>query len=175
MKKILLAALLFSALPVVAQAAGESTISGGYAQSHAKQDTAGLDEKPKGFNLKYRYEMNDNIGVIGSFTYTNQDYDFYNGNSKVGSGKFDYYSLAGGPSFRFNEYMSAYALIGASHGKAEVSATSQSESESKTTMMYGLGLQFNPFANVAIDASYEYSKLEKVKVDTFIIGVGYRF
>lgn len=175
MKRILLASLLLPLLPISAQAAGESTISAGYAQSNAKQDDIGLDENPKGFNLKYRYEMNDKIGFIGSFTYTTQDYDFYYGSSKVGSGTLDYYSLSGGPSFRFNEYISAYGLIGAAKGKIEASAFGQSESQSKTSMMYGLGLQFNPIPNVAIDASYEYSKLDEVKVNTFVIGVGYRF
>lgn len=175
MKKILLAALFISALPAIANAAGESTASVGYAQSHATRDKADLDEKPKGFNLKYRYELDDKIGVIGSFTRTSQSYDFYSGDRKVGSGKFDYYSLAGGPSFRFNDYLSAYGLVGASYGKGDASVSSQSETKSKATMMYGVGLQFNPLPNVAIDASYEYSKLEKVKVDTFVVGVGYRF
>lgn len=175
MKKILLALLLLPLLPIGAQAAGESTISGGYAQSNIKNDNIGFNDNPKGFNLKYRYEMNDNVGFIGSFTYITQDYDFYYSSSKVGKGTVDYYSLSGGPSYRFNKYISAYGLIGAAKGKFDSSINGQSESQSKTSMMYGLGLQFNPIPNVAIDASYEYSKLDKVKANTFVVGVGYRF
>ncbi len=69
MKKIaclsaLAAVLAFSAGTAVA---ATSTVTGGYAQS----DAQGVANKMSGFNLKYRYEQDDNpLGVIGSFTYT---------------------------------------------------------------------------------------------------------
>lgn len=47
--------------------AATSTVTGGYAQS----DMQGKANKAGGFNLKYRYEQDNNpLGVIGSFTYT---------------------------------------------------------------------------------------------------------
>ncbi|CNL68284.1 outer membrane protein X [Yersinia frederiksenii] len=47
--------------------AGESTVSGGYAQS----DYQGVANKASGFNLKYRYEWSDSqLGYITSFTHT---------------------------------------------------------------------------------------------------------
>ncbi len=47
--------------------AGQSTVSGGYAQS----DYQGVANKSSGFNLKYRYEWSDSqLGYITSFTHT---------------------------------------------------------------------------------------------------------
>lgn len=40
---------------------------------------------------------------------------------------------------------------------------------------YGAGLQFNPMENVALDFSYEQSRIRSVDVGTWIAGVGYRF
>lgn len=178
MKKVLLSTLaivVFSAMTANVYATDESTVSVGYAQSHVKVDGNKLDEKPKGFNLKYRYEIDDNWGVLASFAYTHQGYDFYHGGSKVGTGDLDYYSWTMGPAYRFNDYISAYGLIGGAKGRVKVSTSYGSEKESKTSLAYGAGLQFNPYPNIAIDASYEYSKLGDFKVGTWMIGAGYRF
>jgi outer membrane protein X len=40
---------------------------------------------------------------------------------------------------------------------------------------YGAGMQFNPIENVALDFSYEQSRIRNVDVGTWIAGVGYRF
>ncbi len=40
---------------------------------------------------------------------------------------------------------------------------------------YGAGMQFNPVENVALDVSYEQSRIRNVDVGTWIAGVGYRF
>ncbi|MBS9438139.1 attachment protein [Photorhabdus noenieputensis] len=182
MKRTLVASVVAAGLSVFAFAANadEHTISGGYAQSHVKFDGEKLDENPKGFNLKYRYELDNNWGVIGSFTLTHQGYDFYDDGAKVGTGNLDYYSLMAGPTYRFNDYVSAYGLIGAAHGKAKsesfVSGYELLDHKgSKTSVAYGLGLQFNPMPNWTIDTSYEYSKLDDAKIGTWVVGVGYRF
>lgn len=50
--------------------AGQSTVSAGYAQG----DFQGVANKADGFNLKYRYEFDNNpLGVIGSFTHLEKD------------------------------------------------------------------------------------------------------
>lgn len=181
MNKISMIAVLggLLAFSATANAAGESTFSVGYAQSHVKVNGNKLDENPKGFNLKYRYEIDGDWGVIGSFAYTHQGYDFYYGSNKVGNADLDYYSLTVGPTYRFNEYISAYGLLGIAHGKEKSNAAvgyySYDYNESKTALAYGVGLQVNPVQNIAIDASYEYSKLNDFKVGTWMIGVGYRF
>ncbi|EKN4774180.1 MULTISPECIES: attachment invasion locus protein Ail [Yersinia] len=178
MKKTLLASSLIACLSIASvnvYAASESSISIGYAQSHVKENGYTLDNDPKGFNLKYRYELDDNWGVIGSFAYTHQGYDFFYGSNKFGHGDVDYYSVTMGPSFRINEYVSLYGLLGAAHGKVKSSVFDESISASKTSMAYGAGVQFNPLPNFVIDASYEYSKLDSIKVGTWMLGAGYRF
>ncbi|MEK9498695.1 Ail/Lom family outer membrane beta-barrel protein [Photorhabdus sp. P32] len=191
MKRALVASVVAAGLSVFAFAAnaGEHTISGGYAQSHVKFDSKDLSDNsfesnlfngnPKGFNLKYRYELDSNLGVIGSFTYTHLGNDLYINSSKAGKYELDYYSLMAGPTYRFNEYVSAYGMVGAARGKGEVKipalSESYSESESKTSIGYGVGLQFNPMPNWTVDTSYEYSKLGDFKVGTWVVGVGYRF
>ncbi|WP_235977756.1 Ail/Lom family outer membrane beta-barrel protein [Proteus mirabilis] len=42
-------------------------------------------------------------------------------------------------------------------------------------MAYGLGVQVNPITNLAIDVSYEYSKLYDIDFTTWVVGIGYRF
>ncbi|MBS9440785.1 Ail/Lom family outer membrane beta-barrel protein [Photorhabdus heterorhabditis] len=178
MKKTLVASVVAVSLSVFAFAAnaGESTISGGYAQSHVKFNSDKLDDNPKGFNLKYRYELDNNFGVISSFTYTHKSLEENPVKFDV-----DYYSLMAGPAYRFNEYVSVYGMVGAAHGKAKVSLLGVSAEKSKTSISYGLGLQFNPMPNWTIDTSYEYSKLGgfadlgDLKVGTWVVGVGYRF
>ncbi|VEB61832.1 Outer membrane protein X [Salmonella enterica subsp. enterica] len=50
-----------------------------------------------GFNLKYRYEQDDNpLGVIGSFTYTEKDRT--NGAGDYNKGQ--YYGITAGPAYR---------------------------------------------------------------------------
>ncbi|AKH65132.1 MULTISPECIES: Ail/Lom family outer membrane beta-barrel protein [Photorhabdus] len=184
MKRALVASVVAVGLSVfafAANASGESTISGGYAQSHTKFDDKDAESlfggNSKGFNLKYRYELDSNFGVIGSFTYTHLNSDAHVGGIKVAKLDLDYYSLMAGPTYRFNEYVSVYGMVGAAHGKVKVSdfITPQSGSESKTSVGYGLGLQFNPMPNWTIDTSYEYSKLDELKIGTWVVGVGYRF
>ncbi|MDU5618453.1 MAG: Ail/Lom family outer membrane beta-barrel protein [Klebsiella michiganensis] len=133
----------FSALAVVLAAsvgttafAATSTVTGGYAQS----DMQGEANKAGGFNLKYRYEQDNNpLGVIGSFTYTEKDRS-ESGVYKKGQ----YYGITAGPAYDYG-------------------------------FSYGAGLQFNPIENVALDFSYEQSRIRNVDVGTWIAGVGYRF
>lgn len=178
MKKSILATLFmgaFMASGVVNAAPPQHTISGGYAQSSLKAGGHSLDDKPKGVNVKYRYEFDDNWGIASSFTYTGIKYDFYSAGSKIGDAELDYYSLSAGPAYRINDYFSVYGLVGFAHGRIENNVQWYLHTESKTSGVYGAGLQFNPFPNWVVDASYEYTKLGDVKVGTWTAGIGYRF
>ncbi|HGJ5854794.1 Ail/Lom family outer membrane beta-barrel protein [Arsenophonus nasoniae] len=179
MKKTLVISSIISTVALIsanAHASKENTISVGYAQSSAKLGVKGgnidLDDNAKGLNIKLRYEIDNNWGAIGSFTYTHKGYNFNGGYAK---GDIDYYAWNVGPAYRFNEYVSVYGLVGIGHGKAEIKSPIYSDSDSETGLAYGAGLQFNPVKNIAIDASYEYSKLGDLKVGTWMLGVGYRF
>ncbi|WP_252366709.1 Ail/Lom family outer membrane beta-barrel protein, partial [Escherichia coli] len=46
---------------------------------------------------------------------------------------------------------------------------------SKTSLAWGAGVQFNPTESVAIDIAYEGSGSGDWRTDGFIVGVGYKF
>lgn len=151
MKKIaclsaLAAVLAFSAGTAVA---ATSTVTGGYAQS----DAQGVANKMSGFNLKYRYEQDDNpLGVIGSFTYTEKDRT--NGAGDYNKGQ--YYGITAGPAYRLNDWASIYGVVGVGYGKFQTTDyPTYKHDTSDYGFSYGAGLQFNPMENVALDFSYE--------------------
>lgn len=149
--------------------AATSTVTGGYAQS----DMQGKANKAGGFNLKYRYEQDNNpLGVIGSFTYTEKD-----NNSNGTYNKGQYYGITGGPAYRLNDWASIYGVVGIGYGKYQQNQTAgQSKTDSSDVgFSYGAGMQFNPIQNVALDVGYEQSRIRNVDVGTWIAGVGYSF
>ncbi|KNC08843.1 membrane protein [Klebsiella sp. RIT-PI-d] len=168
MKKIACLSALAVVLAVSAgtAVAATSTVSGGYAQS----DMQGVANKAKGFNLKYRYENDTPLGVIGSFTYTEKD-----GTSDGYYNKAQYYGFTAGPAYRLNDWASVYGVVGFGYGKSQVNDIPDNHSSSDYGVAYGAGVQFNPMENVALDFSYEQSRIRSVDVGTWIAGVGYRF
>ncbi|WP_411572092.1 Ail/Lom family outer membrane beta-barrel protein [Xenorhabdus nematophila] len=126
-----------------ANANGKHTISLGYAQTNTKLKVMANNEKPskdpRGLNLKYRYEINDQWGVIGSVTQTKLNL-YYAPNRVDKRGRnadedITYRSLMAGSTYRFNDYISTYALIGAAsiadHQKTPVN---QNEKENSSCL-----------------------------------------
>ncbi|EFE93766.1 outer membrane protein OmpX [Serratia odorifera] len=172
MKKIAcLSAVAACVLAVTAGTAfaGQSTVSGGYAQG----DLQGVANKADGFNLKYRYEFdNSPLGVIGSFTHLEKD------RAEAGQyKKAQYNSITAGPAYRFNDWASIYGVIGVGYGKNVDNAQNGSSrgGSSDYGFSYGAGLQFNPIQDVALDVGYEQSRIRSVDVGIWSVGVGYRF
>ncbi|EDR5177707.1 Ail/Lom family outer membrane beta-barrel protein [Salmonella enterica] len=145
MKKLVVMTTVISALffgmGVANAAAGQSTISIGYAQFHSnglknainsdKRDAYDLFDSdayhigdykdPKGFNIKYRYEFSDQWGIISSFSYakakSNSSINAIDPDSSdvvkgKGNSKVDYYNIMVGPAYRVNDYVSGYAMLG---------------------------------------------------------------
>ncbi|CQR22773.1 outer membrane protein X [Yersinia enterocolitica] len=54
-------------------------------------------------------------------------------------------------------------------------SASDKNSTSDYGFTYGAGMQFNPMQNVALDVSYEQSRIRNVDVGTWVAGVGYTF
>ncbi|PHM46022.1 attachment invasion locus protein [Xenorhabdus mauleonii] len=163
-------------------ASNNHTISLGYAQSSINSDAEiqlankKMDNKQHGLNLKYRYEFDKHFGIISSLTYTqNQHTDDNLGN--ISKFKWSNTSLMAGPAYRFNDFVSAYGLLGAVHRKVsfDVSDKTTNGSMKKTSLSYGIGLQFNPAPNWAADVSYSHAKSGEFKLGTWAFGVGYRF
>ena len=172
MKKIACLSALAAVLAVSTgtAVAATSTVTGGYAQS----DYQGVMNKANGFNLKYRYEQDNNpLGVIGSFTYTEKD------RSENGAyNKGQYYGITAGPAYRLNDWASIYGVVGVGYGKfqqTENQSESRTASNSDYGFSYGAGLQFNPIQDVALDVGYEQSRIRSVDVGIWSVGVGYRF
>ena len=171
MKKIACLSALAAVLAVSAGSAvaATSTVTGGYAQS----DMQGVMNKTNGFNLKYRYEQDNNpLGAIGSFTYTEKD------RSEDGAyNKAQYYGITAGPALRLNDWASIYGVVGIGYGKFQQNDTSSRDKtdSSDVGFSYGAGLQFNPVQDFAVDVGYEQSRIRSVDVGTWIAGVGYSF
>ncbi|MCS3430862.1 outer membrane protein OmpX [Klebsiella sp. BIGb0407] len=169
MKKIVCLSALAFALTLSAgtASAATSTVTAGYAQG----DMQGKLNKAKGFNLKYRYENESALGYIGSLTYIEKDATRGGVYSKG-----EYYGVTAGPAYRLNDWVSAYGVIGLGHGKYQtVQNVFDRSSNSDYGFSYGAGLQFNPIENVALDFSYEQSRIRHVDVGTWIVGAGYSF
>ena len=170
MKKIACLSALAAVLAFTAgtSVAATSTVTGGYAQS----DAQGQMNKMGGFNLKYRYEEdNSPLGVIGSFTYTEKSRTASSGDYN----KNQYYGITAGPAYRINDWASIYGVVGVGYGKFQNNNYPHKSDMSDYGFSYGAGLQFNPIENVALDFSYEQSRIRNVDVGTWIAGVGYRF
>ncbi|MDF7681330.1 outer membrane protein OmpX [Enterobacteriaceae bacterium ESL0689] len=160
-------AIVMAAVMGTTAFAATSTVSGGYAQS----DAQGVINKASGFNLKYRYEQNDMpLGIIGSFTYTEKDQtqsDVYH--------KGQYFGLTAGPVYRFTDWASIYGVVGVGHGKFQQTDFPYKHSTSDYGFSYGAGLQFNVYEDIALDVSYEQSRIRSVDVGTWMTGIGYSF
>ena len=169
MKKIACLSALAAVLAFTAgtSVAATSTVTGGYAQS----DAQGQMNKMGGFNLKDRYEEdNSPLGVIGSFTYTEKSRTASSGDYN----KNQYYGITAGPAYRINDWASIYGVVGVGYGKFQTTGATDTNT-SDYGFSYGAGMQFNPIENVALDVSYEQSRIRNVDVGTWIAGVGYRF
>ncbi|NDK98247.1 Ail/Lom family outer membrane beta-barrel protein [Photorhabdus bodei] len=190
MQKLLLSCgVIFSVSAITLPAQAEQhTASIGYAYVKP-QDVSALN----GATLSYRYELDDQWGLLSSFTFakgdekeTTKDY-----HSK---GDIKYYSLMAGPTYRINNYISLYGQLGLSRINAKSSTHYrpsprysdgyiEKETVSKNTLGWGAGFIINPTTNTSITAGYEGSRFsikdgnEKDHLSTngFNITVGYRF
>ncbi|MEJ5113501.1 Ail/Lom family outer membrane beta-barrel protein [Erwinia billingiae] len=187
MKTTILSLAILTAISTVTVVhAADHTITLGYAQSKV-QDFKNI----QGINAKYRYEWNSPLSIISSFTYLNGSSDghYSNVNNTIYPDvDVKYYSLAVGPAYRINDFFSLYGLVGVNYNKVNYSydlekfglGNSSSTSDNKSTnLMYGAGVQINPWNNLAIDVGYEGSRVKDggtdYAVNGFNVGVGYRF
>lgn len=160
--------------------ADQHTVSVGYAQTKV-EDFKNL----KGVNVQYHYENESQLDVAVSTSYLSgketENYNF--GKSK---GEVRYFSALTGPSYRFNEYVSAHILAGFANIKASYNEHdysgyyNYSESVTKTSFAYGAGVVINPVQDISVNVGYEGTNFkgyegETAKLNGFNIGVGYSF
>lgn len=174
--------LLLGVVASTSAVAANHTVSLGYGQSKIS-DSDGLKDL-NGVNAQYRFENQTPWGGVVSASYLTGDKTISEEGGRV---KIDakYFSLLAGPSYRFNEYVSAYALAGFSHVKGENDERDYDgsyhsiEKGSDTGFAYGVGVSVNPVQNIAINLGYEGTKIkdsgDSLKLNGFNISVGYRF
>jgi putatice virulence related protein PagC len=161
--------------------ASNHSVTLGYAQTQVDNNELNL----KGLNAQYRYEWDSPLGLLVSLTYTKGDMVeqttnvIYETNQK-------YFSYMMGPTYRFNNYMSIYALTGLAnmkHKSADYTVGGSNiynESLSKTEFAYGAGLIINPTQNVSLNVGYEgtnwkYADEDRIALNGWSVGLGYRF
>ncbi|HBQ4495648.1 TPA: Ail/Lom family outer membrane beta-barrel protein, partial [Escherichia coli] len=115
----MLCALAALFLGGMAMASGpQTTLSAGWL--HARTQVSESDNL-NGFNVKYRYEFTDSVGLVSSFSYANvqhiknqrHDADRWHEDSLRHRG----FSVMAGPSLRMTEWFSAYVLAGVSYAR----------------------------------------------------------
>ncbi len=183
-----------SLLAYSAANAERHTISLGYAQSKtnvskkldnpfttglssSSQFTDGLNDLT-GINFKYRFEFTPQVGIIASYTYSHSENDLNINGINLASAELDYNSFMAGPVFRLNDHISAYAMLGLAYSEFDVDHGNYSRRnyyKDDAGLATGVGLQFNPIPNMAIDLSYEHANMDELKFNTWVIGAGYRF
>lgn len=170
------AVLLFLALACAGTARAtehQNNVSLGYALTH--MSGSAVSGNAAGLNSRYLRSLSGTPwGIVASLAWTKAGF------SNIG-GNVSYTSLLAGPSYRFHEYVRAYALLGAAGGRVSLS----DGSECAWSPAYGVGVQFLPADNWSVDVSWEYSQFDvknqwagrtaSLKSDTWILGVGYRF
>ncbi|EKK3319157.1 Ail/Lom family outer membrane beta-barrel protein [Salmonella enterica] len=149
-----------------------------------------------GFNIKYRYEFNDEWGVISSFTFAQASFEgdyhlskssdnYYISESHI---KNRYFNVMAGPVYRFNDYISLYSMVGVANNRIEgaynkndhsyygsaISYEHENQNQNTTNVSYGVGIQTNPFENVVFDVAYEGSA-GSARTNGFNVGLGYKF
>ncbi|PHM58659.1 Ail/Lom family outer membrane beta-barrel protein [Xenorhabdus sp. KK7.4] len=183
MKKVFLLSLLTSGLVVGSFAYADSqNASIGYAQSKVKNF-----KDIKGVNLKYRYEWDDPVSVIGSLTYMAGKGGLSNKSETKGltkhKGDIKYTSFLVGPAYRINPQVSLYGLVGLAYTNAKINferdKVSGDISKKKGSFAYGAGVEINPIDDFVINLGYEGTTFKIADMNSpingFNLGVGYRF
>ncbi|ENL8729002.1 Ail/Lom family outer membrane beta-barrel protein [Citrobacter amalonaticus] len=196
MKFKLCALLALSGALFINQAYADSsrnTFSVGYANTKITL-TDGEKHDLHGTNFKYRHEFDSNFGLVRTFTiarnedsqkgyYRGYGYDQTTGKwtfdklmyGKIRTDKQKFYSFTVGPSYRFNDYISAYAVAGIARTESSISTRHYKTSDKHTAAAYGAGVQIDLINNWVVDVAYDYMKKGDVKANTWIVGVGYHF
>ncbi|NHB92914.1 Ail/Lom family outer membrane beta-barrel protein [Photorhabdus cinerea] len=182
MQKFLLSCgIIFSACAITLPAQAEQhTASIGYAYVKPQEIKA-----LNGATISYRYELDDQWGLLSSFTFAKGDEKETEEYSKLDA---KYYSLMAGPTYRINDYVSLYSQLGLSRMNVKFSATYANGYTEKTegnnnALGWGAGLIVNPTTNTSVTVGYEGSRFNakeyggegKISTNGFNVTVGYRF
>lgn len=151
--------------------------------------------------IKYRYEFDNSWGAIVSADYLLGEYgntidrtrqsangwqdDRWHYKNRV---KADHFTLMAGPTYRINELLSIYGMLGFAYSHLGTSSnshqfingfyaerTSNSHDENNFSIASSVGLQVNVWKDLVVDTSYELSGSGDWQTSGFTVGLGYRF
>lgn len=156
------------------------TLSAGYAQMKIEH----LNPM-HGASFSFRQELNQQLGIIATVTYAQNEYDLDSPIQKVLTDiNTRYYSVMAGPTLRLNDFISVYGVAGVSQIKfknIDTSTFSKTQIK-KNAFSWGAGLTINPIEMLSISVGYENSRYKmnelednKLIMDGFITNIGYRF
>lgn len=159
--------------------------------------TAGLttDDTDTAFKLQLGYNLNKNFAVEGGyFNLGKATANYVSGGTVANaSAKADGWNISAVGKLPINDSFAVFGKLGAFYSDTKVSASASipgigsgavNASDSKTGMVYGLGLSYDMTKAIALRAEYEiYDKVGgtylgtdlKSKVDVFSVGVAYKF
>ncbi|HGG6428077.1 TPA: outer membrane beta-barrel protein [Salmonella enterica subsp. enterica serovar Kottbus] len=151
------------------------TLSAGPAVTHFSG--GGLQGNAWGVSTRYQGEISGTpLGAAGAFTHTQRDISGM-------KGKVSYNSLMAGPSYRFNDHVSARVMAGTS--RTAVDTDDRNHSRTVTALAFGAGVQVNLTRSWVLEMSYEHSRYSaerlgaglrgKQNAGTWVLGGGYRF
>lgn len=182
----------------------DKTLTVGYAHTDFKKInndfliSNGEKKDIHGVNAKYYYEASDRFGFIVSGTVGKNSVHRRSDLGRKYKFENNYYNLSVGPAWRVTDWLSLYSTVGISalQSRIESSGTNQvrkkkkrgrgigrrnssRSSFTKFSSEYGVsagaGMQFNLFDNFVLDTSWERAWLRNNHMDTWVVGVGYRF
>lgn len=146
--------------------------------------------KPKkfldGINIKYHFESSFPFGIINSLSFSKNfsyNYPEYPDNYFYIRNIMKNLLFMSGPSYRFNNYISFYGIIGKTFNIYDFNVFLKKD-YIKIPFYYSLGIQINPINNFVIDISYqrkvynnEIINKNKTEINSnkFILGLGIRF
>lgn len=164
----------------------DNAVSLGY--SHGKVSNG---DNLRGANIKYSHS-GEEWGILTAV-------NFMSGSKKNISGSYEsdrflsgerdtqYFSIMVGPTYKINQYLTAYGTLGLAHTSSDLNSIivgesrtgTLSQSISTTSLAYALGLQAHVTEKFLIDFSYEGASsnnaLNNERLNAFTVGVGYKF
>jgi OOP family OmpA-OmpF porin len=186
MKQQFIAALIGAAIafPVAAQAEGYF-VGGNVGRSEQKLDGGNISLKDNGtgFKLNGGYQFNANYGV--EVAYVNLGKAEVNGNGASVKSEPQTFFVAATGTLPLNNEFSLFGKVGIAQNHVKITARapgfSASESDNRTTAVFGIGAAYQLNKNVSFVAEYEnFGKIAKdqpasLKADLLSVGVRYSF
>lgn len=159
---------------------GKTTLSAGYAQLKME------GQNPMhGGSLSVRQELNQQVGILTTATYAQNEYDLDKPVKKVLRDiNARYYSVMAGPTLRLNDFFSVYGVAGISQIQFKnISDKDITQSKiKKNAFSWGAGIIINPTEMLSMSVGYENSRYKmneltsnRLVMDGFIANIGYRF